>query len=338
MPGFRWPYLLIYCRLSDRNDNCAAREDKGKLPKKLPNSNEKRTSASRSMSFVSRRHSSPLLTKAKGSLSTLELTPQRRNDSRKQSLLPPIPSAPTLPPVRLPSIGEPQTHRPSWRLSFVAGNRAEELRRPSQEEQIPNQMAALPLSKGQPVLSRWLHGQGLRYSSNGIASLDEGNAAMESLVSESKSGLVNGDIGDVDGGVERPAATVHLHQMDISHRLFSAGTLHLSCSSPQLASWGSHQRGESSFSNATDLIHKERRKFLRQTSDSANLSGEIPRSWGKVVQNKGSSFYSSSRNSPRPTPESSRFNLVNLLASSKIRATGQSRSGKFFHFSSLDLA
>jgi hypothetical protein len=289
---------------------------------------ERPTSVSGSMSFMSRRHSSPLLTKARGSLSTLELSPHHRKDSRKESLLPPIPSAPTLPPQRLPSIAEPQTHRPSWRLSFVSGNRAEEPRSPSQEEQIPTPVSPTLSITSQPVLSRWLHGQGLRYSSNVITSLDEGNVNVDSVASESKSCALNHDLGGVDGGIEIPAATLHLHQMDISHRLLSAGTLHLSSSSPQLASWGSHHRGDSSLSNATEIIQTERRKFLRQTSGSGNLSADIPQSWGKVVQKKTSSFYSSTRNSTRPTPESSRFNLVNLLASSKMRTSLHSRSGK----------
>jgi hypothetical protein len=249
------------------------------------------------------------------------------SQSRKENLLPSIPSAPTLPPMRLPSIAEPP--RSSWRLSFVSGKTGEELRRPSHEEHIsPEVVATTSTIKGQPVLSRWLHGQGLRYSSNVIASLDEGNGTVVSLVSESRSCPVTHDIAGVDGGAEQQKTIVPLHEMGIPHRLFSAGTLHLSCSSPQLASWGSHHRGDSDMSNATDLIRKERGKFLRHTSNSAATSDDIPHSWGKVVHSKTSSFYSSTRNSARPTPESSRFNLASLLVNSKVKPDILTMSGK----------
>ena len=157
---------------------------------------------------------------------------------------------------------------------------------------------------------------------------------MLSFASDPQCCPASHNFGGVDGGVENPVLTVPLHEMGISHQLLSAGALHLSSSSPQLVSWGSHHRDGSSLSNATDLIRNERGRYLRKASDSMARdsmarSEDIPLSWGKVIQSKRSSFYSSTGNSAQTQSETSRFNLSNLLASNKIKSSIQDLSGKF---------
>jgi hypothetical protein len=118
--------------------------------------------------------------------------------------------------------------------------------------------------------------------------------------------------------VEDGSTAIHLHEMGISQRLASKG-LQSSSSSPQLSSWGgrSHHREVSSVSGASRLTDNGRARYLRNTSDSIPLSERIPPTWGKILKDDTSSFYPSCRNSIQPSRESSRFNLLSLLAGGK---------------------
>jgi hypothetical protein len=257
---------------------------------------------------LSRRHSSPALWDQDfGHPRPLVYVP-----SRKRSSLPPVPHAPTIEPKRLPSIAEPI--RSSWRLSFSAENRGDHLRKLSQGNGIPLLLTPEQISP-QPV-RRWLHSQGLRSASQVIASSDD-NSNLESLASHSQTCFATQEFGSVDGP-EDGATIIHLHEMGISQRLASRG-LQSSSSSPQLSSWGSHQRGVSSISGITQAqaIRNERARYMQNTSDSIPLSERIPQTWGAVIQDGTSSFYPSVGNSIQPSPESSQFNLISLLSGGK---------------------
>ncbi|PVH84497.1 hypothetical protein DL98DRAFT_78409 [Cadophora sp. DSE1049] len=114
--------------------------------------------------------------------------------------------------------------------------------------------------------------------------------------------------------------------MQISRRLASKG-LQSSASTPQLSSWGSHQRGVSSISNMSQTAINERARFLRGTSDSAPLSECIPQSWSTVVEHRTSSIYPSAATSIHHSRESSFLDILSLFPGSKNRkaqvATGQ---------------
>lgn len=142
----------------------------------------------------------------------------------------------------------------------------------------------------------------------------EEEAVVDALASHDTCTLTH-DVGGVDGGIEANAATLHLHEMGISERLAPRG-LQSSTSSPQLSSWGSHNRGVSSISNESRVIRAERARYLQKSSDSAPLSERIPQSWGKVLQDGTSSYYPSAGNSMQPTPQSSRYHLPSLNAAS----------------------
>jgi hypothetical protein len=234
--------------------------------------------------------------------------------SRKRSSLPLVPHAPTIEPKRLPSIAEPI--RSSWRLSFSAENRGDHLRKLSQGNGIPLLLTPEQVGISPQPVRRWLHSQGLRSMSQVIASSDD-NPNLESLASHSQTCSATQEFGSVDGP-EDGATIIHLHEMGISQRLASRG-LQSSSSSPQLSSWGSHQRGVSSISGIAQAqaIRSERARYMQNTSDSIALSERIPQTWGAVIQDGTSSFYPSVGNSLQASPESSQFNLVSLLRDSK---------------------
>jgi hypothetical protein len=264
----------------------------------------------KSRGTLSRRHSSPVL----GNQDFGQPRPLVYVPSRKRSSLPPIPHAPTIEPKRLPSIAEPI--RSSWRLSFSTENRGDHLRKLSQGNGIPLLLTPEQVGISPQPVRGWLHSQGLRSASRVIASSDD-NSNLESLASHSQTCSVTREFGGVDGP-EDGASIIHLHEMGISQRLASRG-LQFSSSSPQLSSWGSHQRGVSSISGVTQAqaIRNERARYMQNTSDSMSLSEQVPQTWGEIIQDGTSSFYPSVGNSIQPSPESSQFNLVSLLRDSK---------------------
>lgn len=259
---------------------------------------------SRSSGTISRRHSSPILQEGE----PVHLSPSISQAERRQSEIPPIPSAPIIQPIRLPSIPEPP--RAGWRLSFVSNGAIDKL---SQEYKLPIPAKVEGTTMSGPTLRRWLHGQGLRSSSNPILGLDDNDTTPSSSVPCVSVCTASHDVAGVDGGTENNVPTIHLHHMGISHRLASRNLM-TSPSSPQLTSWGSETRAGSS--SDTSLVRIERSRFMRNTSDSMALSDCIPQSWGNVLQGQTSSLYPSAGNSIQPSAESSRFNLASVLASS----------------------
>ena len=254
---------------------------------------------------LSRRHSSPvLLTPEIGGSEPRVYIP-----TRKRSSLPPMPASPLLGPTRLPSITEPA--KSSWRLSFASDHRGEHLRKLSQGHAIPITLSVDKLrDAAQPA--RNLHTKGLRTSSQ-VVSTSEHNTNLESLASHSQPCSASQDFGGVDG-VGDGSTTIHLHEMGISQRLASRAQ---SSSSPQLSSWGSHERGASSNGGASNIGRTERARYMQNTSDSVPLSGRIPQSWGQVIYGSTSSVYLSTGNSLQPSRESSRFNLASLVQRSQ---------------------
>ena len=266
---------------------------------------------------ISRRHSSPALVEVNSGTPVLSVYVP----SRKRSSIATMPPTPIIQPNRLPSIAEPA--RSSWRLSFTSDHRGDHLRKLSQEHSIPTTTITENVGPSPPPMRRWLHSQGLRSSSNVIASSDD-NTNLDSHASHSQTCSTTQDFGGVDGPEEGENA-FHLYEMGISQRLASRG-LQSSSSSPQLSSWGSHQRGISSISASSQaqVLRTERARYLwMDTSESIPLSERMPEAWGAVVRDGtlardgASSFYPSAGNSIQPSPQSSRFNLQTLLESNR---------------------
>ncbi|CAG8981098.1 hypothetical protein HYALB_00012618 [Hymenoscyphus albidus] len=314
-PSYPFPAVAEGPSLNEQNEKAETDAIKAEVsPDKLPQidtiigtssdapKKEDRT-ISRSSGTISQRHSSPILHDGdSGHFGFPIVTCQQE---RKLSEIPPIPPAPVIEPKRLASIPEPT--RSSWRLSFVYNSNS------NQEYKIPIPATIEETTMSGPTLRRWLHGQGLRSSSNPISNLDNKDISKNSSNPKTPACPVPHDVSGVDGGTESDLQTPHLHQMGISHRLASR-TLMPSPSSPELIGWGSVTRADSS--SDTSLVRIERSRFLRNTSDSIALSGCIPQSWGNVLQDQTSSHYPSTGNSIQPSAESSRFNLASILASS----------------------
>ncbi len=265
---------------------------------------------------LSRRHSSPVLV----SPSIGDSEQRVYFPSRKRSSLPPMPAAPLLGPTRLPSITEP--YKSSWRLSFASEHRGEHLRKLSQGQTIPVTLSPEKL-RDNAQLTRSLYSKGLRTSSQVIADSDD-ETNLESLASHSQTCSPSQDFGGVDG-VGDGSTTIHLHEMGISQRLASRVQ---STSSPQLSSWGSHERGASSNGGGFNVIRADRARYMQNTSDSIPLSERIPQSWGQVIQDNSSSVYLSTGNSLQPSRESSRFNLSSFLQNSQNKVSLEESKGE----------
>jgi hypothetical protein len=265
---------------------------------------------------LSRRHSSPsILTPDIGNPEPRVYIP-----SRKRSSLPLMPASPSLEPTRLPSISEPR--KLSWRLSFASDQRGEHLRKLSQGHAVPITLMVERLrDASQPT--RYLHDKGLRTSSQVIAA-SEDHTNLESLASHSQTCSASQDFGGVDG-VGDGSATLHLHEMGISQRLASRVQ---SCSSPQLSSCGSHERGVSGNGGASNTMRAERARYMQNTSDSVPLSERIPQSWGQVIHGSTSSVYQSASNSIQPSRESSQFNLSSFLQGSRNKVDVEGSEGE----------
>ncbi|KAG9239591.1 hypothetical protein BJ875DRAFT_491434 [Amylocarpus encephaloides] len=265
---------------------------------------------------ILRRHSSPILQEGEGSSFH-----QQADETQLDNTMLQMPLAPVLQPKRLPSIPEPPIS--SWRLSFTLQNRRERLWKLNQEHKAPTPKR-LEEPASHPSLRRWLDGKGLRSTSN-LTTNRQDCSTTESLPSNSNG---SSDLRGVDGGVGRHLSTVHLHEMGIAQRLASR-TLTASPSSPEFNGWGSHRRGDSSLSNASCFLNTERGKYLRATSESMALSEQIPRSWERIIPEKGSSLYSSTANSIiLLSPESSRFNLTSILTGGKVKSVNEEGTEK----------
>jgi hypothetical protein len=254
--------------------------------------------------------------------------PKVSRHTRGRSSIPPTPAAPTLRPRHLPSI----LVRSSWRLSFASENRGVHLRNLSLGESSTVPLSGDKSDEGSQTIDRWLHSQGLRSQSEAIT-CSEDNANIESLASLSQTCTTRDDFGGVDGPEESRSA-VHLHEMRISQRL-APEDIRSSSSSPESSSLEgqshyydfsstslegqSHYHDFSSTSETSKAIQNTYgpSRPTQKTSDSTRLSECIPESWGKIVQDGTSSFYPSAGNSIQPSPESSHFNLLPLVTSSK---------------------
>jgi hypothetical protein len=273
----------------------------------------------------SRRHSSPAV------------SPQQEIDepsvyqpTRKRSSLPSMPPAPVIQPHRLPSVVD--FGKSSWRLSFSAENRGDQLRKLSQGVNVPALPGPEKLVSGPQSMRKWLHSQGLRTASQAVKHSDDASN-LECLASHSQTCASSQDFGGVDGGGDF-ATALHLHEMGISQRLASKG-LQSSCSSPQLSSMGSrtHQRDVSSFSGISRATYKSRARRVQNTTDSLPLSERIPETWGNILENGNiqdgtSSFYPSANNSIQPSRKGSRFSLLSLLPGNKSKTDLTELNGK----------
>ena len=272
---------------------------------------------------ISRRHSSPVLNDWEVTVSN----PAVYVPTRKRSSVPPVPPKSVIEAKRLPSILGPC--RSTWRLSFNSTNRGDELRKLSQEHTEHPPVTLNRFGVSLLPMRTWLHSQGLRSPSQAIVS-SEDDTHIDSLASHVETCTVTSDFGGVDGGAEENGTTLHLYEMGISQRLASSFKgLQSSASSPQLSSWGSHNRGEWSISGESRPFLTQRPRHLQNTSDSDPLSQRFPQSWGKVLQDGTSSFYPSAGNSIQPSPQSSRYNLASLLAASRNKVDVPELRSKF---------
>lgn len=271
---------------------------------------------------ISRRHSLPII----NDWEPTDFDPAVYVPTRKVSS-PLIPPKPVIEARRLSSIAVPG--RSSWRLSFNSTNRGDVLRKLSQEhaEHLPVTMEHLGVT---PLPMRtWLHSQGLRSSSQAVVS-SEADTNIDSLPSHAETCTANNNFGGVDGGVEAGGTTLHLHEMGISQRLASSvKNLQSSASSPQLSSWGSHNREASSSGETRPFLTQRPRRLHRKTDDSDPLSQHIPQSWGTVLQDGTSSFYPSANNSMQSSPQGSRYNLASLLAASRHKFDASEMRSEF---------
>ena len=273
----------------------------------------------------SRRHSSP------GVTTQLKIeAPDLYQPTRKRSSLPSIPPAPVIQPQRLPSVVD--ARKSSWRLSFSAENRGDQLRKLSQGVGVPALLKPDKLVNGPRSSRTWLYGQGLRMTSQVVDSSDD-ILNTETSLANPETCLSSKVFGGVDGGGDL-TAVLHLHEMGISQRLASRG-LRSSCSSPQLSSIGSrtHQRGVSSTSGVFRVNHKSCAQRIEKTTDSLPLSKFIPEFWGNVldgtniIQDGTSSFRPCANNSVQPSRKSSPFSILSILPAIKNK-TDQTKSGE----------
>jgi hypothetical protein len=245
---------------------------------------------------------------------------------RRGSSIPLLPQAPVLQPARLPSITEPAP--PSWRLSFSAEKRGEELRKLSQNSTFPITVTTELLGSSPAPLNKWLHSQGLRSVSQVVKSNDYENP--ESVVCTSPTCSTGQDFGGVDG-VGDPG-NLHLHEMGISMRLASS-RLDSSSSSPQLSNWESNRRGFSSLSGSSQFLCTVGQD-QNHSSDSAPLSQNIPLPWGAIQE--VSSTHASVEESALLSPGSSQFSLIGMLTGTRNKTPLLQKLGmKYSGFLSL---
>lgn len=279
---------------------------------------------------MTRRHSSPVLYKFDVSFAD----PRVYIPTRKRSSIPVMPLTPTIEAQRLPSVVE--SHKSSWRLSFTSPNRGHHLRNLSQDYGHPISLTSQIIGRSPVPVNKWLHGQGLRSPSKDISSSEE-NPQVKCTTSPSQTCLSHQDFG-VDGP-DDSSTTLHLHEMGISKLLASTGgrsrdslpgILQPSTSSPQLSSLNSHKRN---FSNLSEYSLKDIARHRQNTSDSMPLSERIPHTWGSIKQDGASSSYPSNGNSIQPSPQSSRFDLMALIAVSRSKRETEEKPGNpFGHF------
>ncbi|PBP21703.1 hypothetical protein BUE80_DR007603 [Diplocarpon rosae] len=224
---------------------------------------------------ICRRYSSPVLS----DWSVEGNEPRVYLPARKCGSPPQVPVAPIRTAQRLPSLTDPIFS--AWRLSFSADKRGEHLRKLSQEHAVPITLKPELLRSRSPPADRWLHSQGLRSSSQALVE-PAGEETVAVSASQTDLGATGQDFGGVDG-VKETSTAVHLHDMYISRQL-SSKRRQSSGSSPPTSSWESHQGGVSSTSNISQAATTERARYIRSTSDSANLSDMIPDTWGTVVE------------------------------------------------------
>ncbi|CZS98739.1 uncharacterized protein RAG0_07345 [Rhynchosporium agropyri] len=285
-----------------------------KSPRCQSNTLTPSTTKVNSTASISRRHSSPAL-----SIWDLEHDPGEEGlvyiPSRKRSSIPEIPAAPMIRAQRLPSLTDPAIS--AWRLSFSVDKRGQHLRKLSQGYAVPVTLDTELLREASPPVERWLHGPGMRSPSPSTSYGKGKDVTAQNCSVQHVGDCTKQDFGGVDGAKEA-SSPIHLQEMEISRRLASGG-LQSSASTPQLSSWGSHQRGVSSISNFSQAAIDERDRNSGCISDSARLSDHIPHSWGAVVEHPSSSVYPSSGNSMQPSRESSLLNILSLFPGPKGR-------------------
>lgn len=213
---------------------------------------------------------------------------------------------------RLPSFTESRrSTKSAWRQSFTSEHRREGLRNLSQGHGVPQ------TSDTEEIATE-------TQDANTKSDKDE---ALHVEKSHLKDCCGSMDFGGVDGSTDETAIT-HLQEMKISKRLASS-RLQSSTSSPQLSSWGSHQRSKSGcfITNLTD--HARR----RGNTDMASIDGNL-NVWSEIQLDDKSPFRpkSAAPATTRPSAVDSRFSFLSYLPSSKSRAKfkfSSSADGKF---------
>jgi len=227
-----------------------------------------------------------------------------------------VPQSPVIQPQRPPSINE-SSGQSSWRLSFTAENRAEHLRRLSQEHAAPIPANTSLSETGDTLVNRMLGRTGFRSTSQPITPLVTAN--LDSLASHIQTCTASRDFGGVDG-LDDADTAIHLHEMSIHQRLAFRG-LQSSCSSPQLSDYRSQK---TSSSDGGKIAYNDRLKYLRNTSDSIPLSELIPPTWESVVRVDSPSFPPLD-GGIQVSPKRSRRNLLSLVSQKDVENEKKSR-------------
>ena len=251
--------------------------------------------------------------------------PATRSDTHSSSKTIKPPPAPSLSPLRLPSISSAVTAR-DWRLSLTSGRGnplpagdTDVLR----EKEIEDNKAQSPRAR-RPLIgtSSFL---GPMRSNEIVRRSTEEQIADSELASHYMPSTEGNEFGGIDDvpdsprslsqqeadstgddpaiGNRRPtASSVHLYDMQISQRLASQGLLpDISVSHPQEVL--RHRRSMSSLGSS--LLFPFKTRHERRTSSSGFTSLKIPDSWGGVLRDNTSSVYPSQEGSLMSSPNSS---------------------------------
>lgn len=252
-------------------------------------------------------------------------TPPRRSDTNSSSRTIKPPPAPSLSPLRLPSISSAVTAR-DWRLSLTSG-RGNPLPAGDtdvfREKEIEDNKAQSPRAR-RPLIGTSFFLGPMRSNEIVRRSTEEQDTDSEHA-SHCMPSTEENEFGGIDDGPDSPsslgqqeadsagddlavqnrrptASSVHLYDMRISQRLASQSLLpNTSVSHPQ--EFLRHQRSMSSLGSS--LLFPFKTRHERRTSSSGFTSIKIPDSWGGVLRDNTSSVYPSQGASLMSSPNSS---------------------------------
>jgi len=227
----------------------------------------------------------------------------------KKDIISPLPvsTRPILQAMRLPSITDPALHS-SWRLSFTASNRGEQLRKLSGGDvstTLPP--SKCPTAVGTQPLEKWLRSHSIHLSSQEMAISDD--SGVLEYISPIRSKLE--DAGGVDGSPDSKSP-MHLYEMEISQRLAPGDESATSTKPPskQGNQTTRHLLGSSVYSHSTQSYISNYKEY----PNSITPSGSIPDSWGNLFGEEYDTLYCSAANIVQPSPAMPDFDLLEIAS------------------------